>query len=110
MLDPLKNLLRRLYHVVFYGPAQRAIRRMIDDGLPAELVPAFRYLAQPSIAASDKRLLAPIRRFRVALRHRTDPPLGAVVSSEAEANSGNPQSMNPRGRPRLRPIPWKTLA
>jgi len=108
MRELLKTLLRRPYRLLFRVPAQHAIQRMVADGLPAELMPAFRYLAQPSVPASDKRILAPIKGFRAALRHRTDPPPGAFTSPPPQPSDTPHTDPPPPGL--LRPFSWELIA
>ena len=108
MGELLKTLLRCLYHVVVQVPAQHAIQRMVADGLPAELVPAFRYLAHPNVATGDKRILEPIKSFRAALRNRSDPPLGAVTTPPPQP--GDTRHVDPPPPGPLTPVSWEKLA
>ena len=69
------NPARAIQRLVRRMPAERTIRSMIDDGAPAGLGPALRYLITETVSADDRRVLAPIDGLRAQLleqKHESD--------------------------------------
>jgi len=61
------NVARTIQRLVWRMPAERAIRRMMGQGVPAGLEPALRYLITETLPVDDRKVLAPIGGLRSQL-------------------------------------------
>jgi len=58
------NVSRAIQRLICRMPAERAIRRMLGQGVPVSLEPALRYLITETLPGDDQKVLRPIDRLR----------------------------------------------
>ncbi|MDB6147792.1 MAG: putative O-methyltransferase [Spartobacteria bacterium] len=87
-------------------PARSAIRRMLAQGVPANLATPLNYLAWPIISSDAQRILNPIDRSRAAMAKRTDdPPFGFDSPRPQQVEDGQIPTVGP-----TKVSPWTWLA